>query len=684
MAASVAEVRPGPAGLATDPGAVSPARAAGPARVCIASYEFVGPTRTGGIGTAYTSLAEALAEAGHSVTVLFTGWRDPRDDRWAQWAEHYDALGIELDRLESFSEHIEAGQINAGRAYDAYRWLRERDAGAPFDVIHFPETLGHGYYAILAKRQGLAFERTTIAVGTHSSTSWVLEIQGVVCQGPNDYADDFLERQCVAGADVVISPSAYMLDWMRSHGWQLPERHFVQPYVLPSSLREVAGKQPVGVDGRDPTEVVFFGRLEHRKGLRLFCDALDELAASEPADRFEVTLLGRQALIDGELAGRYVEKRARNWPWSWRIVDDLGQREAIAHLRAPGRRLAVMPSLADNSPNTVYEALALGIPFIASSAGGTAELIHPGDLDRCTFDPSVPAALAARIRDALSAPRLEPVRPAIDPEENRRAYVDWHSAVAVRQPATDARAAGPAAPDRGRAEIVGVGESGPAAALDAVDRDADYLLFVPAGAALADRAVETLVDAAEHGGAGIVAPAVLIDDPEQEELRIRVPVGGPAIAGLLRRPFGDLAWLARRSTVAELGAFDRAVHPRWQSHELLCRAAIAGVRIEPVPEPLVGPLSEEEAGELEVIGEREPAAAIARDFRAAPELLAELPGLAQQLFTIQRIFERQFEQLYLHRFGRLTLPIRWLLYQLRRARDYLRRAGRLLGARRSR
>ena len=57
----------GPRGLGFDP-ATEPPAGRQSARVCIASYEFVGPTRTGGIGTAYTSLAEALAGAGHRVT----------------------------------------------------------------------------------------------------------------------------------------------------------------------------------------------------------------------------------------------------------------------------------------------------------------------------------------------------------------------------------------------------------------------------------------------------------------------------------------------------------------------------------------------------------------------------------------------------------------------------------------
>src|SRR5437016_10539198 len=39
------------------------------ARVCIATYEILGPSKNGGIGTAYHSLAATLAAANHYVTI---------------------------------------------------------------------------------------------------------------------------------------------------------------------------------------------------------------------------------------------------------------------------------------------------------------------------------------------------------------------------------------------------------------------------------------------------------------------------------------------------------------------------------------------------------------------------------------------------------------------------------------
>jgi hypothetical protein len=42
----------------------------------------------------------------------------------------------------------------------------------PFDIVHFHDYLGIGYYSLLAKRQGWAFQDTTFVVGLHGPSSW--------------------------------------------------------------------------------------------------------------------------------------------------------------------------------------------------------------------------------------------------------------------------------------------------------------------------------------------------------------------------------------------------------------------------------------------------------------------------------------------------------------------------------
>ena len=128
------------------------------------------------------------------------------------------------------------------------------------------------------------------------------------------------------------------------------------------------------------------------------------------------------------MAGRdaigYIEERASHWPFAWRIISDRDQQGALGLLRQGGR-LAVIPSLVDNLPNAVLECLCIGIPFVASRSGGIPEAIAAEDVDRVTFSVD-PLSLAERLRAALRE-GVAVARPAVDPEENRRQWVAWHS-----------------------------------------------------------------------------------------------------------------------------------------------------------------------------------------------------------------------------------------------------------------
>ncbi len=60
--------------------------------------------------------------------------------------------------------------------------------------------------------------------------------------------------------------------------------------------------------------------------------------------------------------------------------------------------LFVLPSLAENLPVVLIEAMASGLPAVATRVGGVPEML--GDEDGVLAEPEDPAALAAAIRSA--------------------------------------------------------------------------------------------------------------------------------------------------------------------------------------------------------------------------------------------------------------------------------------------
>jgi glycosyltransferase involved in cell wall biosynthesis/GT2 family glycosyltransferase len=364
-------------------------------------------------------LVDALRRAEYEVTILFLLGCHPTDGNISEWVDHYrDKKGVNLIPLPiEHHPRIHAAWASSV-SYHTYVWLKEHQED--FDIIHFPECQGLGFYSLLARRQGLAFRKTTFVIGTHGPTFWVKEGSQDYIRNLGELEIDYMERVSVAAADVVVSPSTYLLGWMRDNDWQLPERTFIAPYIRPTST---IVDQPETAAPREIREIVFFGRLEIRKGLKLLCDALDELSATPGTPPFEVSFLGKETMIYGRSSIGYISDRSKKWPMRWQIIGNKFQAEAIDYLRRPGR-LAVVASLADNYPNTALECLSAGVPLLATNVGGIPEIIAPEDRDTVCFDPR-PEILALRIREALLN-GVAPARPSVAVLDNERRWVNWH------------------------------------------------------------------------------------------------------------------------------------------------------------------------------------------------------------------------------------------------------------------
>ena len=162
----------------------------------------------------------------------------------------------------------------------------------------------------------------------------------------------------------------------------------------------------------------------------MFCDALDLLARRNLRE-FSVTFLGKNARVSGRDALSYIRARAELWTFPWRALTDRGHEAALRFLSEGAGRIAIIPSLEDNLPNTVIECLAGRIPFLASRVGGIPELIADFDLERVTFPPNA-SELADRLGRALRD-GVPLARPAIDPDENKQRWINWHAALASRR-----------------------------------------------------------------------------------------------------------------------------------------------------------------------------------------------------------------------------------------------------------
>jgi glycosyltransferase involved in cell wall biosynthesis len=276
--------------------------------------------------------------------------------------------GIEVVELDG------SGRVHADRA----RALRRLARSGRFDVVH-TSLWGAG-----------AFGRSAL-VGPHRPAVVMSERRVEDFRGRPQRA---LDRALARVTDEWIGNSRDVADFVvRAHGARPGRVHVVRNGVDTAVFRPAADGSPGGagrppLDGR-PARVGSLGRLVQQKGFDVLVDAVPYVQGKRDV---EVVVVG-----EGELRAE-LEQQAAGLPVSF--PGAVAGASAVAdYLR--GLDLFVLPSRYEGLPNVVLEALACGVPVVATAVPGMAEatgsaarLVRPDD----------PLALAEAIIESLDEP----------------------------------------------------------------------------------------------------------------------------------------------------------------------------------------------------------------------------------------------------------------------------------------
>jgi glycosyltransferase involved in cell wall biosynthesis len=516
-------------------------------RIVFVADELLGYAGNG-IGTTTTFVSLALARVGHDVRVLFAG-PAPTGPVDPEWQRLYDDAGVRVQTLPPAAAKVEPAHFARARSVEAA--LR----ADPPDVVVVQDLGAPAYTAVRLRSLGLAFEDTLFVVFCHGTRQWITDVSRKVRVLPGAHAVTLLERASVELADAVVSPSTYLVDWMRGEGWRLPDRTFVIPHV---SRAGATGDPPPAPPARAAgvERVAFFGRLEERKGIRPFLEALNALEP-ELLHRIELEFIGRPTPPwPAERVSGLLADRTRSALRGLAFETALDQHEALARLRRPGT-LAVMPSFEENSPNTVYECLENGIPFVAGNVAGIRELIAPEDHARVLCEPTREGIADALRRLLEGAGAMRAARASFDDAESLRRWDEVFALRPARFP--------PARP----APAVDVARDRAATA----HLQAEWVIVLDEQAVPAATLVETLVRAQQISGADVVTCGL-----ELEDGGIHLFPGEPRALGLLANGYGTVALV--RQELLDGADLDAA----WP---FLAKLSVAGAKIVSVPIPLV-------------------------------------------------------------------------------------------------
>jgi len=608
------------------------------AKVALVSHDVQAVQgRAGGVGAFVTHWARLLKNSGEEVTIILTHAEIQTPGLDPQWAANYQSWGIEFIELHS-------DPPAADRWPEAWA-MRLSEKLHPilsqFDAVYFQDWANLAFHAVRVNRFSTTPGPICITV-LHGPSNWVRLGNRKYPHIADDLHLEFVERYSAEHSDAVIAPSNYILEWVKKEGWK-----FRTTPVVPGLPYYPGGEWELQPEMPAKKRVIFFGRLETRKGATLFTKALLTLASDHPdiaQSIEEIVLLGHEDEPGSvETVKRHLAKTGL------RVVHEgsLDSEQAGRYLREHARdAVAVMASAYENFPYAVIEtSLIPGLNLICSRGGGTPEVLGNRD-DGRLFDPE-PRSLAAKLRQALvegnpgpsfrpydfsaandrwlalhrdilqrarpkrklETAQAEPSVCVCIPYFNKARYfpemlscleaqtlaqfsvvaVDDGSSESEAKDVFDAMAA--KYEPRGwkflRQENAFVDAARNRAARQA---DSKYLFFIDADDLIPPNAIGRMLEAAVISGVDCLVSASLLftgDQPPYSTIAKYMPIGANLVAGLIEPiVFGGPMILIRRKVFDAIGGYREvrgAAHEDW---ELQARLAMQGFDTDILPEYL--------------------------------------------------------------------------------------------------
>lgn len=197
-------------------------------------------------------------------------------------------------------------------------------------------------------------------------------------------------RPALAHADYCCPPSAFVARLIRQ-AYSLPAERV---RVIPGGVAAPFLNAPASAPPPDGP-VVYVGRFTRVRGVDVLLDAVELLGAEAPP----LLLIGRaekDVVLQERISRLAAEGRLQVRPWAF-------QEELAAVLQ--GASMAVVPSRFESFGLAAAEAMACGVPVIASTAGALPELIED-ERTGVLFPSGDAAALAEAIRRLRTHPAV--------------------------------------------------------------------------------------------------------------------------------------------------------------------------------------------------------------------------------------------------------------------------------------
>ncbi len=344
----------------------------------------------GGIATYIYNQANGLAALGHTVHVLAKAGVVPDPLHENVVFHHFEHSPVTLSVGAVFRARDNSVLWERGWSKGVKHLLLEINGESPLDIVEVPEY--NGLACELGK--GLPFP---VVVHFHTPTALVdaLNLRRPTRRRRRWYR---FERRALRNASAFKCTSASLKDLLPRYCD--PRREVEVIYnPMPAAFSDRVGSRDKP-EKSERIDILFAGRLERRKGAEIILATIAEILAIDT--RINLTFAGETDLGESEAyrqgIERALDKELRERVW---FLGPVERMKLPALYRSSD--IFLIPSLFDNAPNSLFEAMAARLPIIASDVGGINEIIRHGR-NGLLFPLDDYSSLVERIRELVKSP----------------------------------------------------------------------------------------------------------------------------------------------------------------------------------------------------------------------------------------------------------------------------------------
>jgi len=345
--------------------------------ICFFSQEYPPETHVGGIGTYTYNMAGALAKLGHTVHVITS---TQYQDRTSQ------DNGIWVHRIKKSNSRIKELSI-FNYSYSAAKKLSEIDCR--FDIVQSSEFGSEAFWYAFNKKQPLV---------TRLATPYFLieRMNGKAFLGPRPLFN-WMERKQTLRSDGIFASTKAIAKTVTEHWGINPSRVEIIPNSVDiSRIVRIGETETIQGIPKNKNYLLYFGRLEERKGVHILSQALPDVFGRFP-DIYMV-FAGSDSGFRGLSMREYIKRSAHKYSEKIIFLDNLPHEKLFPVVKSA--KMVILPSLWEAFGFVCVEAMALGRPVIATSGSGFEEIIE-NNRSGYLVEPGNSELLAGKITNVL-------------------------------------------------------------------------------------------------------------------------------------------------------------------------------------------------------------------------------------------------------------------------------------------